>query len=284
MPRPRGRVSSTACARPSAPDSPVTGLSTSQHPTPNQQLLPGVEHVLAVASGKGGVGKSTVCINLARALVRSGARVGLLDADIYGPSLPLLMGVREAPEIAGNTILPVEAEGIAVMSIGLLTEAETPVVWRGPLLAQAVQQFLSQVAWGALDYLLVDLPPGTGDIPLTLSQQVALTGAVIVTTPQNVAIEDVERGIAMFDKVEVEVVGLVENMSYFLCPHCAERHPLFGESGGREMAQRLDLPLLGTLPLVPDLEAVATAAGASLTGPFDRIASRVISKVAGLQD
>ena len=172
-----------------------------QPPTPNRQLLPDVDHVLAVASGKGGVGKSTVCINLARALARSGARVGLLDADIYGPSLPLLMGVREAPEIANARILPVEAEGIAVMSIGLLTEAETPVVWRGPLLAQAVQQFVSQVAWGALDYLLVDLPPGTGDIPLTLSQQVALTGAVIVTTPQSVAIEDVERGIAMFAKV-----------------------------------------------------------------------------------
>ena len=172
-----------------------------QPPTPNRQLLPDVDHVLAVASGKGGVGKSTVCINLARALARSGARVGLLDADIYGPSLPLLMGVREAPEIANARILPVEAEGIAVMSIGLLTEAETPVVWRGPLLAQGVQQFVSQVAWGALDYLLVDLPPGTGDIPLTLSQQVALTGAVIVTTPQSVAIEDVERGIAMFAKV-----------------------------------------------------------------------------------
>ena len=178
-----------------------------QPPTPNRQLLPDVGQVLAVASGKGGGGKSTVCINLARALARSGARVGLLDADIYGPSLPLLMGVREAPEIANERILPVEAEGIAVMSIGLLTEAETPVVWRGPLLAQAVQQFVSQVAWGALDYLLVDLPPGTGDIPLTLSQQVALTGAVIVTTPQSVAIEDVARGLAMFAKVEVEVGG-----------------------------------------------------------------------------
>jgi ATP-binding protein involved in chromosome partitioning len=259
-------------------------LSSSSGISPGEPILPGVAHVVAVASAKGGVGKSTVCVNLARGLARSGLRVGVLDADIYGPSLPLLMGVREHPEVVQQTIIPVVHDGISVMSIGLLTEAETPVVWRGPLLAQAVQQFLGQVAWGELDYLLVDLPPGTGDIPLTLSQQVALSGAVIVTTPQKVALEDVERGIAMFERVEVDVIGLVENMSYFLCPQCSERHHIFGTSGVQELGERLDLPLLGSLPLLPDLEnsqgAEASSHAVLMEEEFDRIATRVVGEVA----
>ena len=236
--------------------------------------------MLAVASCKGGVGKSTVCISLARGLARAGLRVGILDADIYGPSLPLLMGVRKQPEMIQDRIIPVVQEGISIMSIGLLTGVDTPVVWRGPLLAQAVQQFLGQVAWGELNYLLIDLPPGTGDIPLTLSQQVSLTGALIVTTPQSVALEDVERGIAMFEQVEVDILGLVENMSYFVCPHCSDRHPIFGTSAAREMAARLDLPVLGTIPLLPGLESGESVAVDAVANEFDGIAARLISQVA----
>ena len=212
--------------------------------------LPGVANAVAFSSAKGGVGKSTVALNVALALCGRGARVGLLDADIYGPSLPVLTGVREEPEIgAGDRIQPLQAHGLAMMSMGFLTRRETPVIWRGPLLGQAVQQFLQQVDWGELDFLLVDMPPGTGDIALTLSQVVALSGAVVVTTPQGVALQDVERGMAMFDKVEVDILGLVENMSYYLCPHCDVRHEIFGHGGGREAAERMEVPFLGEIPL-----------------------------------
>jgi ATP-binding protein involved in chromosome partitioning len=219
---------------------------------PEGGLLAGVRNAVAVSSAKGGVGKSTLSINLAVSLARAGARVGLLDADIYGPSIPLMMGVHQAPEMAINEkVRPVYKDGVALMSIGLVAGQDAPVVWRGPLLARALQQFLHQVDWGELDYLLIDLPPGTGDVPLTLSQAVALSGAVVVTTPQGVALEDVERGIAMFAKVEVEVIGVVENMSYYLCPHCGERHEIFDHGGGRRAAERLGLPFLGEVPLLP---------------------------------
>lgn len=212
--------------------------------------LPGIANVVAVSSAKGGVGKSTVAVNLALSMVRDGARVGLLDADIYGPSLPVLTGIREQPEVrAGDRIQPLYAHGMALMSMGFLASPDAPVIWRGPLLAQAVQQFLQQVDWGPLDILLLDMPPGTGDIPLTLSQAVALSGAVVVTTPQSVALEDVERGIAMFDKVDVDILGLVENMSYYLCPHCDKRHEIFGHGGGRQTAKRLEIDFLGEIPL-----------------------------------
>ena len=212
--------------------------------------LPGVANVVAVSSAKGGVGKSTVAVNLALSMVRDGARVGLLDADIYGPSLPVLTGVREEPEVHdGDRIQPLHAHGMALMSMGFLAGPDAPVIWRGPLLAQAVQQFLQQVDWGQLDILLLDMPPGTGDIPLTLTQAVALSGAVVVTTPQSVALQDVERGMAMFDKVDVDILGLVENMSYYLCPHCDERHEIFGHGGGRQTAKRLDIDFLGEIPL-----------------------------------
>ena len=213
-------------------------------------LIPQVRNAIAIASAKGGVGKSTVSVNTALAMARTGVRVGLLDADIFGPSTQVTMGIRQTPEITdGNRLVPIEKHGLKLMSMGFLADDSTPVVWRGPLLAQAVQQFLSQVEWGELDFLFLDLPPGTGDIPLTLSQAIALTGAVIVTTPQDVALEDVERGIAMFDKVEVDVIGLVENMSYYICPHCQERHEIFGHGGGRSTAERLELEFLAEIPI-----------------------------------
>ena len=217
---------------------------------PRTGPLAQVRHAIAIASAKGGVGKSTVSINLAVSLAAQGARVGLLDADIYGPSIPLMMGIRQQPATGlEGTMRPVYKAGVALMSIGFIAGEDAPVVWRGPLLARALQQFLNQVEWGALDYLLIDLPPGTGDVPLTLSQAVALSGALIVTTPQSVALEDVERGIAMFSKVEVDILGIVENMSYYTCSQCGQRHEIFGCGGGREAAQRLGLPFLGALPL-----------------------------------
>jgi len=216
----------------------------------NSTTLPGVANVVAVSSAKGGVGKSTVAVNIALSCARDGASVGLLDADIYGPSLPVLTGVRDQPEVRdGDRIQPLRAHGMALMSMGFLAAQDAPVIWRGPLLAQAVQQFLQQVDWGALDLLVLDLPPGTGDIPLTLSQAVALSGTVVVTTPQDVALQDVERGMAMFDKVDVDILGLVENMSYYLCPHCDKRHEIFGHGGGRNIAERLEVEFLGEIPL-----------------------------------
>jgi ATP-binding protein involved in chromosome partitioning len=221
---------------------------------PTDGKLPGVRNAVAVASAKGGVGKSTVCVNLALALARAGNRVGLLDADIYGPSIPLMMGIRRQPEMGEDQkMIPIEKEGISLMSIGFIAGEDAPVVWRGPLLGQAVQQFLERVEWGDLDYLLIDMPPGTGDVPLTLSQSVELSGALIVTTPQGVALEDVERGIGMFQRVEVEILGLVENMSYYLCPKCDERHELFGKGGGRDTAMRLGLEFLGELPMTEQI-------------------------------
>jgi ATP-binding protein involved in chromosome partitioning len=213
--------------------------------------LAGVRNAVAIASAKGGVGKSTLSVNIAASLAAQGARVGLLDADIYGPSVPLMTGVSQEPVLSeGERLLPVKAHGLSLMSIGFIAGQDAPVVWRGPLLAQALQQFLHQVEWGELDYLFIDLPPGTGDIPLTLSQSIALSGALIVTTPQNVALEDVERGIAMFEKVEVDVLGVVENMSYYLCPSCDKRHEIFGRGGGRAAAERLEIPFLGEVPLL----------------------------------
>ncbi len=212
--------------------------------------LPGVANVVAVSAAKGGVGKSTVAVNLALSMVQEGARVGLLDADIYGPSLPVLTGVRDEPEVRdGDRIQPLYVHDMALMSMGFLAGQDAPVIWRGPLLAQAVQQFLQQVDWGELDILILDMPPGTGDIPLTLSQAVAMSGAVVVTTPQSVALQDVERGMAMFDKVDVDILGLVENMSYYLCPTCDKRHEIFGHGGGRQTAERLDIDFLGEIPL-----------------------------------
>ncbi len=213
--------------------------------------IAGVRHIVAVASGKGGVGKTTVAVNLAVALARRGMRVGLLDADIYGPNVPLMLGAGGALHSEGGRILPLERWGVHVMSIGFLLTEESPLIWRGPLVAQAVQQLLRDTRWPELDLLLVDLPPGTGDAQLTLVQSVPLAGAVIVTTPSDVSLQDAEKGLRMFRKVGVPVFGIVENMSYFVCPCCGTETDIFSRGGGRRVAEALGAPFLGELPLDP---------------------------------
>jgi ATP-binding protein involved in chromosome partitioning len=222
---------------------------------PSAPLIPQVKNVVAVASGKGGVGKSTTSVNLAVALSQSGARVGLLDADIYGPNLPLMMGLREKPLVEGDgqRIRPVPRYGIKLVSIGFFLDERKPVIWRGPMVHGAIQQFLRDFDWGELDYLVVDLPPGTGDAPLSLAQLIPLSGVVIVTTPQDVALQDVAKGMAMFRQLEVPVIGVVENMSYFVCPNCDTRHELFGQGGGQRIAQTFNVPFLGQVPLQPNV-------------------------------
>ncbi|MEM7502264.1 MAG: iron-sulfur cluster carrier protein ApbC [Pseudomonadota bacterium] len=217
--------------------------------------LEGVANIIAVASGKGGVGKSTTAVNLALALHRDGATVGILDADIYGPSVPLMLGlVGERPETEdGKTMLPLTAHGLQVMSIGFLIDPDQPMVWRGPMVTSALNQLLRQTRWDGLDYLIVDMPPGTGDIQLTLSQQVPVSGAVIVTTPQNIALADATKGLQMFRKVSIPVLGIVENMSMHICSSCGHEEPIFGEGGGELMARDYDVNLLGRLPLARDI-------------------------------
>jgi ATP-binding protein involved in chromosome partitioning len=214
-------------------------------------LLPGVKHIIAVSSGKGGVGKSTVSANLAVALKQLGFAVGLMDADIFGPNIPMMMGVTEPPVKEGERINPAEGQGVKVMSMGFFVPEETPVVWRGPMVHGAIQQFFRDVNWGELDFLLIDLPPGTGDVPLTLSQLVPLTGAITVTTPQEVALADVRKGMMMFKKVNVPLLGVVENMSYFVCGHCGERSEIFSFGGGERAAEKFGVPFLGRVPIDP---------------------------------
>ena len=221
------------------------------HPADKVQPgIPGVDAVIAVASGKGGVGKSTTAVNLALGLRDLGLKVGMLDADIYGPSLPKLLAIREKPQTIGGTRLkPIERYGLTVMSIGFLIDEETPMIWRGPMVMSAITQMLREVDWGKLDVMVVDMPPGTGDAQLTMAQQVPLKGAVIVSTPQDLALIDARRGVAMFKRVNVPVLGVVENMSYFLCPSCGTRSDIFGHGGARQEAARLGVPFLGEVPL-----------------------------------
>src|SRR6516225_2825003 len=214
------------------------------------QLLPNIKNIVAVASGKGGVGKSTTAVNLALALAAEGATVGILDADIYGPSQPMMMGIEGRPESHdGKTMEPLENYGVQVMSIGFLVEQDNPMIWRGPMVTQALEQLLRQTNWAALDYLVVDLPPGTGDIQLTLSQRVPLTGAVIVTTPQDIALLDAKKGLKMFEKVGIPILGIVENMSVYCCPNCGHVEHIFGHGGGEKMCADYGVELLGSLPL-----------------------------------
>ncbi len=208
-----------------------------------------VRATIAVASGKGGVGKTTVAVNLAIALAQSGARVGLMDADVYGPNIPIMMGVHKHPRADDGKIVPLEAYGVKLMSMGFLIEPEQAMIWRGPMLHSAVRQFLTDVDWGNLDYLVIDLPPGTGDVQLSLAQAVPLTGGVVVSTPQDVALADVVKGITMFQKLAVPVLGIVENMSYFLCPHCRARTDIFAHGGAHKMADKYGAPFLGEIPL-----------------------------------
>jgi ATP-binding protein involved in chromosome partitioning len=215
-------------------------------------LIPDVRHTIAVSSGKGGVGKSTVAVNLALALARTGAQVGIIDADVYGPDLPLMLGTRGRPGMFDNRIIPVDAHGLKVMSIGLLVGDKEPLVWRGPMIHSFIQQMLRDVLWGALDYLVFDMPPGTGDAQLSLSQVIPLSGVVMVTTPQDVALLDVRKAIGMFQRLNVPMLGIVENMSYFIAPDTGHRYQIFGEGGGRKVADEYGVPLLVQLPLDPD--------------------------------
>lgn len=212
-------------------------------------LLPEVKNTIAVASGKGGVGKSTVAVNLAVSLALDGAKVGLLDADIYGPSIPLMMGIGGRPQLSGQKLLPLEAHGVKVMSIGFLVDPMQAVIWRGPMVSGAVKQFMSDVSWGALDYLVFDLPPGTGDIHLTLVQTIPLSGAVVVTTPQDISLADARKAFKMFEKVNVPVLGIIENMSYYICPSCGHREDIFATGGGEKAARELGVPFLGAIPI-----------------------------------
>jgi ATP-binding protein involved in chromosome partitioning len=257
---------------------------------PSPSGIPGVAAIIAVASGKGGVGKSTTAVNLALGLRDLGLKVGILDADIYGPSLPKLLAIRERPQtIGGNRLKPIERYGMPVMSIGFLIEEETPMIWRGPMVMSALTQMLREVEWGALDVMVVDMPPGTGDAQLTMAQQVPLKGAVIVSTPQDLALIDARRGIAMFRRVNVPVLGIVENMSTFICPHCGTRSDIFGHGGARHEAERLGVPFLGEVPLDmaireksdAGLPVVATAPDSPLAQCYRDIAARVRDGIAG---
>ncbi|RMF64936.1 MAG: iron-sulfur cluster carrier protein ApbC [Calditrichaeota bacterium] len=218
-------------------------------PPPQANLAPNARHIIAVASGKGGVGKTTVSVNLAIALAQTGAKVGLLDADIYGPNVPIMMGVESKLGTRNNKIAPLRRYDVDMVSVGFIAEGDTAIIWRGPLVGRMIQQFLQDVDWGELDYLIVDLPPGTGDAQLTLTQSVPLTGAIVVSTPQDVALSDAKKGINMFKKVEVPVLGVVENMSYFVCPHCQGRTEIFDHGGGKKASKKFDVPFLGEIPL-----------------------------------
>lgn len=208
-----------------------------------------VKSTLAIASGKGGVGKTTIAVNLAIALAQAGARVGLMDADIYGPNIPIMVGINKPPQTIGERIIPLEAYGVKLMSMGFLVPSDQAVIWRGPMLHKAIRQFLTDVEWGELDYLVIDLPPGTGDAQISLAQSVPLTGGVVVATPQEVALADVVKGITMFRRLDIPVLGVVENMSYFICPHCSQRTDIFAHGGAEQLAQELGVPFLAAIPL-----------------------------------
>lgn len=260
-------------------------------PAPDGPILEDIRVKIAVASGKGGVGKSTVAAGLAWSLKRLGYSVGLADFDIYGPSVPTLFGVHDRPRVIDNMILPLERDGMKLMSMGFLVEPETPMIWRGPMVHQAAEQFLRDVAWGAMDVLIVDLPPGTGDAQMTLSQRIQLDGAVIVSTPQDLALIDARKGVAMFQKLNVPILGIVENMSSFRCPHCGGESHIFGHGGAAEEAAKLGCPLLAKLPLVPQLVAAADAGEPmlaiettpELSSAFRSMAEQVAAQV-GLSD
>jgi ATP-binding protein involved in chromosome partitioning len=220
-----------------------------QAPQLDKTALKGVRNIVAVGSGKGGVGKSTIAVNIAAALAGEGARIGLLDGDIYGPTMPIMLGIDQPPKTAGNRMIPLEASGLKFISMGLLVKAEQPLIWRGPMAHKALQQCLFETDWGELDYLIVDLPPGTGDVHLTLAQAVPLTGAVIVSTPQDVGLRISMKTLRMFQQTRVPILGIIENMSYYICPHCNSRDHIFGQGGGSRAAEQLGIPFLGEVPL-----------------------------------
>lgn len=255
---------------------------------PSLKPLPNIKNIIAVGSGKGGVGKSTTAVNLALALAKN-ARVGILDADIYGPSLPTMLGLTEKPDSPdGKTINPIEKYGLQCMSIGLLLTEDTPAIWRGPIVTKALQQILFETNWDNLDYLIIDLPPGTGDIQLTLAQKIPVAGAIIVTTPQDLALIDAKKALVMFNKVQVAVLGIVENMSIYTCSQCGHEDPIFGHDGALKMAENYDVPLLGQLPLEKSireetdsgLPTVLAAPESSRAQSYLQLAQRVVEKLA----
>jgi len=267
------------------------GSEPQQPPRKPSLLLPEVKSIVAVASGKGGVGKSTLAVNLAVALAQQGLQTGLLDADIYGPSLPRMLGLSRKPQLHGEKMLPLEAWGLKAISIGFLVDEETPMIWRGPMVMGALEQLMGQVVWGTLDILVVDMPPGTGDAQLTMAQRVALAGAVIVSTPQDIALLDARRGVRMFERTRVPVLGLVENMSYFHCPNCGHQADIFGHGGARLEASRLGVEFLGEVPLLLDIRTAsdagtpiaAAAPDSEAAAAFARIARRVAEKATSPQ-
>ncbi len=286
-------VKQTVAAMPGVPS---VNVQIEQAPAPQQRAaampsrkpIPGVKHIVAVASGKGGVGKSTVAVNLSLAMSALGWRVGLMDADVYGPSVAMMVGVLEAPKLTDDRrIIPLERYGVRYVSMALFINDETPVIWRGPMVTKLETEFLFNVEWGELDCLVLDLPPGTGDAQLTITQRVALDGGVIVTTPQEIALLDVKRGVAMFQEVSVPVLGVVENMSYYVCRKCSHRHEIFAHGGGARYAEELGVPFLGELPIVRELREggdearpiVATNPAHPVSGAFKTIASKVIEQL-----
>jgi ATP-binding protein involved in chromosome partitioning len=245
------------------------------------ELIPDVKNIIAVASGKGGVGKTTIAVNLALALAKSGAKVGLLDADIYGPSVPLMLGAEESPQVLKNKIQPPNVEGIKVISMGFFYEqSQQAGIYRGPIVSGIVKQFLTDVEWGSLDYLIIDLPPGTGDAPLTMAQTIPVTGIIIVTTPQDVAMNVAVKAVGMFSKLNVPIVGVIENMSYLQCPHCSEKINIFGKGGGQKISDKFSIPFLGEIPLSPQIMEGSDKGKPIILSEPDSIQANALRKVA----
>lgn len=275
-------------------------MNAHQHPHPGQpgqqppapQPLPGVDTILAVGSGKGGVGKTTLAVNLALALANLGHKVGLLDADVYGPNVPLMLGVNEQPKVLGdNRIEPLEAHGVKVISVGFLNPGDKPLIWRGPMLHSIIKQFLGSVVWGKLDYMIVDLPPGTGDVALSLIQTVPLSGAIVVSTPSDVSLQDARKAIEMFRQMKVDLVGMVENMSYFVCPHCQHEVDIFSKGGAEKTAAQFDVEFLGSIQLDPDIRKAGDSGKPSVLEGEDsphakelfNFARRVVERAAAIK-
>jgi ATP-binding protein involved in chromosome partitioning len=287
-------VTSGAALAPSASPPPKTGPSRalpvmgqepqSQRaavPAPTPIAYPHLGNIIAISSGKGGVGKSTVASNLAIALAKGGARVGLMDADIYGPNIPRMMGVNAPPPVENEKIIPLQAHGVKIMSLGFMIERDQPAIWRGPIIMKIINQFLRDVQWGELDYFLVDMPPGTGDAQLSLVQATMVHGAIIVTTPQEVAAGDALRGAKMFQRVAVPVLGVVENMSYFICPNCNDKHRIFGTGGGARLAEELGVPLLGEIPFFPGVLEGADRGEPIVVSEPETPAAKALAELAG---